>query len=68
MGLAQRSEPTQSHLPAGGQVAARTLLLSVNFCRIRAYVSTARKNALNSLTALQRVFLGNPFVPPLNTS
>ena len=35
----------------------------VNFCRIRGYVSTARKNGLNALDALQRVFLGNPFVP-----
>jgi transposase len=40
----------------------------VNFCRIRGYVSTARKNGLNALDALQRVFLGNPFVPMPNTS
>ncbi|MDI6773980.1 MAG: transposase [Verrucomicrobiota bacterium] len=40
----------------------------VNFCRIRGYVSTARKNGLNALDALQRVFLGNPFVPAVNTS
>jgi len=40
----------------------------VNFCRIRGYVSTARKNGLNAMDALQRVFLGNPFVPKLNTS
>jgi transposase len=40
----------------------------VNFCRIRGYVSTARKNGLNALDALQRVFLGNPFVPAANTS
>ena len=40
----------------------------VNFCRIRGYVSTARKNGLNALDALRRVFLGNPFVPTLNTS
>jgi hypothetical protein len=31
-------------------------------------VSTARKNGLNALDALQRVFLGNPFVPTVNTS
>jgi transposase len=35
----------------------------VNFCRIRGYVSTARKNGINALEALQRVFLGNPFLP-----
>ncbi len=40
----------------------------VDFCRIRGYVSTARKNGLNALDALRRVFLGNPFVPDLNTS
>ncbi len=40
----------------------------VDFCRIRGYVSTARKNGLNALDALRRVFLGNPFVPALNTS
>ena len=41
----------------------------MNFCRIRGYVSTARKNGLNALDALRRVFLGNPFVPTaVNTS
>ena len=30
-----------------------------NFCRIRGYVSTAR---INSLPALRRIFLGNPFL------
>ena len=39
----------------------------VDFCRIRGYVSTARKNGLNALDALRRVFLGNPFVPGVNT-
>jgi transposase len=40
----------------------------VDFCRIRGYVSTARKNGLNALDALRRVFLGQPFVPVVNTS
>jgi transposase len=40
----------------------------VNFCRIRGTVSTARKNGLNALEAIQRVFLGNPFLPLLNSS
>ncbi len=40
----------------------------VDFCRIRGYVSTARKNGLNALDALRRVFAGDPFVPVLNTS
>jgi transposase len=39
----------------------------VDFCRIRGYVSTARKNGLNALDALRRVFLGDPFVPVANT-
>jgi len=40
----------------------------VNFCRIRGYVSTARKNGLNALDALRRVFDGIPFVPACDTS
>jgi len=32
------------------------------------HVSTARKNGLNPLDALQRGFPGNPFVPTPNTS
>ena len=40
----------------------------VDFCRIRGYVSTARKNGLNALDALHRVFSGNPFVPVIDTA
>jgi transposase len=40
----------------------------VNFCRIRGYISTAKKNGLNALDALHRVFLGDPFLPVSNTS
>ena len=32
------------------------------FCRIRSYVSTARKNGVKVLTAIKNAFLGNPFV------
>jgi transposase len=35
------------------------------FCRIRGYISTARKQGENVLAALERVFLGDPFVPNL---
>ncbi|MFH0938185.1 MAG: IS66 family transposase [Planctomycetota bacterium] len=40
----------------------------VDFCRIRSYVSTSRKNGLNALDALRRVFMGNPFVPVVDTT
>jgi transposase len=35
----------------------------VGFCRIRGYVSTARKNGLSAIDALRRAFSGDPFVP-----
>jgi transposase len=46
----------------------RNFAALVNFCRIRGYISTARKNGLNALDALLRAFLGHPFVPAANTS
>jgi transposase len=46
----------------------RSFAALVNVCRMRGYVSTARKNRLNALAALRRVFLGHPFVPALDTS
>jgi len=33
------------------------------FCRIRGYISTARKNGVNILDAIAASFSGNPFVP-----
>jgi hypothetical protein len=47
--------------------AFRSFDALVDFCRIRGYVSTARKNRLNALDALRLVFLGNPFIPPPST-
>ena len=44
----------------------RSITAVVDFCRIRGYVSTARKNGLNALDALRRVFQGDPFVPAVN--
>ena len=38
------------------------------FCRIRGYISTARKNAMGALDAIARAFTGVPFVPNFNTS
>ena len=34
------------------------------FCDIRSYISTARKQGLNVIDALQRVFAGRPWKPP----
>ncbi len=36
------------------------------FCRIRSYVSTARKNAINAIEAIRTLFDGRPFSPPPN--
>jgi len=33
------------------------------FCRIRGYVSTARKNGLNALNAIRNAFEGTPYLP-----
>ena len=38
------------------------------FCRIRSYISTARKNAVGAMEALSRLFSGTPFLPALDTS
>jgi len=38
------------------------------FCRIRSYISTARKNTVGAMDALTRLFSGNPFVPAFDTS
>jgi transposase/uncharacterized coiled-coil protein SlyX len=33
------------------------------FCRIRGYISTARKNNVGAIEAIQAAFEGNPFIP-----
>jgi len=38
------------------------------FCRIRSYISTARKNAVGAMDALTRLFDGKPFIPTVDTS
>ena len=44
--------------------AFRSVDALVDFCRIRGYVSTDRKNGINALDALRRVFPGEPSSPP----
>jgi len=41
---------------------------AASFCRIRSYISTARKNALNALEAIGNAFAGTPSVPIHDTS
>jgi transposase len=39
-----------------------------SFCRIRGYISTARKNSVSVINAIQDAFEGRPYVPPSATS
>jgi len=39
-----------------------------SFCRIRGDISTARKNSVSVLDAIQGAFEGRPYVPPSDTS
>jgi transposase len=34
-----------------------------SFCRIRSYLSTAKKNSINAIDAIMNVFMGQPFLP-----
>lgn len=38
------------------------------FCRIRSYISSARKNAVSAMDALTLAFSGSPFAPATITS
>ncbi len=44
----------------------RSTLGAEIFCRVRGYISTARKNGLSAFDAISRAFDGNPFVPNIN--
>jgi hypothetical protein len=39
-----------------------------DFARIRGYVSTARKNAVNVFAAIREAFAGRPLIPAINPS
>lgn len=39
-----------------------------SFCRIRSYISTTRKNSVNTIEAIQSVFTQTPFIPQPDTS
>jgi len=41
----------------------RSMQGAQNFCEIRAYLSTARKNGVKALAALNMAFAGAPFLP-----
>jgi transposase len=34
-----------------------------NFCRVRGYISTVRKNGGSVITAIRKAFEGEPFIP-----
>jgi transposase len=37
---------------------------ATTFCRIRSYIGTARKNAINAIDAIYNAFIGKPYMPP----
>lgn len=48
--------------------AFRTKTGAETFCTIRSYISTARKQGINSIDALYNAFLGQPFIPSTNSA
>ena len=46
----------------------RSWLGADTFCRIRGYISTARKNSISVIDAIQGALEGRPYIPPLVSS
>jgi transposase len=46
----------------------RTIESAEVFCNIRGYISTARKNSLSVIDAIQDAFNGKPFIPDIYKS
>ena len=46
----------------------RSWLGADTFCRVRGYISTARKNSISVIDAIQGALEGRPYIPPLVSS